>query len=327
MIETPQGLENVEEICGDARARRPLRRPLRPAPSPSAAPSPTDPAVDDEFDAALERILRPRPRPPASPPASTRPAGRSPPSGSARATPSPPSPPTSSTSSRPPTAHLKAARGGVVSARRRVRRRRLPDRRRPARARRRRPHGIPAHARRCSATPPTSPGCPNGDLGCVWFGGTQEGVSDISIWFSAVCRPAADTWLPPVQLSDDPTRSEQNPSCSPRPTATSGCSTPRRSPATRTPPRSAAASPRDGGTTWGRRRCCSRRTSAGGVFVRQPPVVLASRPHPAARLPLRHHARREVGRQRGHVERVMDRRRRRHAGPRRPVPGRSAACT
>ena len=25
---------------------------------------------------------------------------------------------------------------------------------------------------------------PNGDLGCVWFGGTQEGIADISIWFS-----------------------------------------------------------------------------------------------------------------------------------------------
>ena len=25
---------------------------------------------------------------------------------------------------------------------------------------------------------------PNGDIGCVWFGGTQEGIPDISIYFS-----------------------------------------------------------------------------------------------------------------------------------------------
>ena len=49
---------------------------------------------------------------------------------------------------------------------------------------------------------------PDGTLTCVWFAGTQEGVPDISVWFS---RLDADTWSPPVQLSEDPTRSEQNP--------------------------------------------------------------------------------------------------------------------
>lgn len=58
---------------------------------------------------------------------------------------------------------------------------------------------------------------PGGDLGCVWFGGTQECVQDISIWFS---RLSGDAWSPPTTLF----------------------------PATTT----------------------------GGVFVRQPPVVLAS---------------------------------------------------
>jgi len=51
---------------------------------------------------------------------------------------------------------------------------------------------------------------PDGDLGCVWFGGTQEGVADISIWFSRLAR-GASAWSAPVQLSDDATRSEQNP--------------------------------------------------------------------------------------------------------------------
>lgn len=51
---------------------------------------------------------------------------------------------------------------------------------------------------------------PGGDLGCVWFGGTQEGVPDISVRFSRLA-PGAARWTPAETLSDDPTRSEQNP--------------------------------------------------------------------------------------------------------------------
>lgn len=50
----------------------------------------------------------------------------------------------------------------------------------------------------------------NGDLGCVWFGGTMEGMGDISIYFSRLDRHR-DVWLAPTKLSDDATRSEQNP--------------------------------------------------------------------------------------------------------------------
>ncbi|SOC07685.1 predicted neuraminidase [Rhodobacter sp. JA431] len=50
----------------------------------------------------------------------------------------------------------------------------------------------------------------DGAIGCVWFGGTQEGIADISIWFSRLA-PGATCWTNPVKLSDDPTRSEQNP--------------------------------------------------------------------------------------------------------------------
>lgn len=51
---------------------------------------------------------------------------------------------------------------------------------------------------------------PGGDLGCVWFGGTQEGIPDISVHFSRLAA-GATRWTEPVKLSDDPTRSEQNP--------------------------------------------------------------------------------------------------------------------
>ena len=51
---------------------------------------------------------------------------------------------------------------------------------------------------------------PDGALGCVWFGGTQEGIPDISVYFSRLA-PGATRWSEPEKLSDDPTRSEQNP--------------------------------------------------------------------------------------------------------------------
>jgi predicted neuraminidase len=56
----------------------------------------------------------------------------------------------------------------------------------------------------------------NGDLACVWFGGTQEGVADISVWFSRLPQGASE-WTAPVKLSDDATRSEQNPILFPAP--------------------------------------------------------------------------------------------------------------
>src|SRR4051812_46289816 len=51
---------------------------------------------------------------------------------------------------------------------------------------------------------------PGGDLGCVWFGGTQEGIPDISVYFARLA-PGATRWSDPVKLSDDAKRSEQNP--------------------------------------------------------------------------------------------------------------------
>lgn len=51
---------------------------------------------------------------------------------------------------------------------------------------------------------------PNGDTLCTWFAGTQEGVSDISILCSRL-RSGSQQWEPALKLSDDPSRSEQNP--------------------------------------------------------------------------------------------------------------------
>jgi predicted neuraminidase len=50
----------------------------------------------------------------------------------------------------------------------------------------------------------------DGTLACLWFGGTLEGKSDISIYGSTL-SPGATVWSAPVRLSDDDQRSEQNP--------------------------------------------------------------------------------------------------------------------
>lgn len=50
----------------------------------------------------------------------------------------------------------------------------------------------------------------DGTLACLWFGGTLEGKSDISIYASTLTQ-GAQQWSAPVRLSDDPDRSEQNP--------------------------------------------------------------------------------------------------------------------
>lgn len=51
---------------------------------------------------------------------------------------------------------------------------------------------------------------PDGTLACVWFGGTMEGMGDISVWISRL-RPGADRWSPAERLSERADRSEQNP--------------------------------------------------------------------------------------------------------------------
>ncbi|MCZ8315760.1 exo-alpha-sialidase [Phreatobacter sp.] len=50
----------------------------------------------------------------------------------------------------------------------------------------------------------------DGSLACVWFGGTQEGMADISVHMARL-EPGAARWSEAVKLADDATRSEQNP--------------------------------------------------------------------------------------------------------------------
>lgn len=56
----------------------------------------------------------------------------------------------------------------------------------------------------------------DGTLGCVWFGGSMEGRSDISVFMSRLA-PGATQWSEPIQLSHDTERSEQNPVLFPAP--------------------------------------------------------------------------------------------------------------
>jgi predicted neuraminidase len=115
----------------------------------------------------------------------------------------------------------------------------------------------------------------NGDLGCVWFGGTQEGVPDISVWFSRLA-PGSDTWSAPVQLSDDPARSEQNPVLFPTPGGELWLLYTAQHAGDQDSAEVRLRVSADDGATWGPVRTLFPATDRGGVFVRQPVVVLPS---------------------------------------------------
>jgi Predicted neuraminidase (sialidase) len=111
---------------------------------------------------------------------------------------------------------------------------------------------------------------PNGDLLCVWFGGTQEGIPDVSIYMSRL-RAGTEVWSEPEKLSNDPTRSEQNPVLFTAPdgrlwlTYTAQLSGHQNTAIVRRRISS------DGGLTWGPIETLFDRA---GTFVRQPIVVL-----------------------------------------------------
>jgi predicted neuraminidase len=114
---------------------------------------------------------------------------------------------------------------------------------------------------------------PGGDLGCVWFGGTQEGVPDISIWFS---RLSTDTWSAPVRLSDDSTRSEQNPVLFNAPDGTVWLLWTAQIAGNQDTSEVRRRISHDGGDSWGPVSTLIPARETGGVFVRQPIVVLDS---------------------------------------------------
>jgi predicted neuraminidase len=114
---------------------------------------------------------------------------------------------------------------------------------------------------------------PDGSLGCVWFAGTQEGVPDISVWFS---RLDGDVWSEPVQLSDDPTRSEQNPVLHVRDSGEVWLLWTSQHAGNQDTARVMRRTSFDGGTSWGPIHTMLPETAEGGIFVRQPIVALPS---------------------------------------------------
>jgi predicted neuraminidase len=112
---------------------------------------------------------------------------------------------------------------------------------------------------------------PDGSLGCVWFAGTQEGVADISVWFS---RRVADVWTQPVRLSDDPTRSEQNPVLYVHDATTVWLLWTSQHAGNQDTARVLRRISTDGGYTWGPIHTLLPETAEGGIFIRQPIVRL-----------------------------------------------------
>ncbi|GAA1763794.1 exo-alpha-sialidase [Pseudarthrobacter sulfonivorans] len=116
---------------------------------------------------------------------------------------------------------------------------------------------------------------PDGRLGCVWFGGTQEGVPDISIWFSTL-EPGSSQWSEPAQLSDDSTRSEQNPILFTAPDTSLWLLYTAQKAGNQDTAEVRRRISIDSGRTWGEVETLFAANETGGVFVRQLPVVLPS---------------------------------------------------
>lgn len=116
---------------------------------------------------------------------------------------------------------------------------------------------------------------PDGSLACVWFAGTQEGVPDISVWFSRL-ESGAQVWSEPVQLSDDPTRSEQNPVLFVRDSGVVWLLWTSQHAGNQDTARVLRRISTDGGLSWGDAHVLIPETDAGGVFVRQPVIALSS---------------------------------------------------
>ncbi|SFT95708.1 Predicted neuraminidase (sialidase) [Arthrobacter sp. ov118] len=116
---------------------------------------------------------------------------------------------------------------------------------------------------------------PDGRLGCVWFGGTQEGVPDISIWFSTL-EPGSRKWSPAEQLSDDSSRSEQNPILFAAPDNRLWLLYTAQKAGNQDTAEVRRRISADGGRTWGPVETLFPANETGGVFVRQLPVVLPS---------------------------------------------------
>jgi predicted neuraminidase len=113
---------------------------------------------------------------------------------------------------------------------------------------------------------------PGGDLGCTWFGGTQEGIPDISVYFARLA-PGATRWSDPVKLSDDPTRSEQNPLLFTTPDGALWLLWTAQLGGNQDTALVRRRISRDGGTSWGPIETLIPEKPGFGTFIRSPIVV------------------------------------------------------
>lgn len=114
---------------------------------------------------------------------------------------------------------------------------------------------------------------PNGDLACVWFGGTQEGIPDISVYFSRLAKGTRE-WSPAVKLSDDPSRSEQNPLLFPAPDGALWLLWTAQISGNQDTAIVRRRLSRDNGASWGAIETLFEATENSGTFIRQPLTVL-----------------------------------------------------
>ncbi|MDQ0468883.1 sialidase family protein [Labrys wisconsinensis] len=113
----------------------------------------------------------------------------------------------------------------------------------------------------------------NGDLAIVWFGGTQEGIPDISVYLARLPE-GADRWTEPVKLSDDPARSEQNPVLFVTPKGELWLIWTAQIAGNQDTSLVRKRVSHDHGRSWGPIETLFDAPQGHGLFVRQPPVVL-----------------------------------------------------
>lgn len=116
---------------------------------------------------------------------------------------------------------------------------------------------------------------PNGDIACVWFGGTQEGIPDISVYFSRLAKGARE-WSVPAKLSDDPSRSEQNPLLFNAPDGTLWLMWTAQTSGNQDTAIVRRRLSRDNGASWAPIETLFPAAATSGTFIRQPVVVLPS---------------------------------------------------
>ena len=113
----------------------------------------------------------------------------------------------------------------------------------------------------------------NGDLACVWFGGTQEGIPDVSVYFSRLAK-GAGCWTAAEKLSDDPTRSEQNPILFTTPEGELWLIWTAQISGNQDTALVRKRVSLDHGTSWGPIETLFEAGQGHGLFVRQPPLFL-----------------------------------------------------